>query len=261
MRHITVIIVVALFALAILVICQVFGCSRTTKAEKAAVAQVVSQLSASETQIVKMTFVKKSLTDRVELKSHVGGSPYIDDRYKYPYNDSVPLCFLAQINFADVPEIEDYPQKGLLQFFASCDVGKNIAYVRFIPMNAEMNVPAETQVQILGESASILSSSMYEIKFQLHTEFISYTNNDSPKLPEISGDNYRKVEKYTGISAVGDYSKLSGYPYFKGKDLRNAANKQLLAQFIVDNKIFQFYGKHQQLVSGDYSDVELIVQN
>lgn len=53
--------------------------------------------------------------------SRIGGRPFIDStRRKWPVRgkDKVPMLFLCQINFAEVPPLDDFPRKGLLQVFA-----------------------------------------------------------------------------------------------------------------------------------------------
>lgn len=58
--------------------------------------------------------------------SKLGGVPYFPKGMEYP---SVlegefagkPLQLLAQLNFAELPHLEGFPEKGILQFFAGCD--------------------------------------------------------------------------------------------------------------------------------------------
>lgn len=66
--------------------------------------------------------------------SKLGGTPYFPRTMEYPrvktgYRAGEPLFFLAQLNFADMPHIEGFPEKGILQFFAGSEsdymVGKD----------------------------------------------------------------------------------------------------------------------------------------
>lgn len=51
-------------------------------------------------------------------QSKVGGLPYLPKGNDYPHGfDGKPLCLLAQINFSEVPKLEGFPEKGILQFF------------------------------------------------------------------------------------------------------------------------------------------------
>ena len=51
-------------------------------------------------------------------QSKVGGKPYLPKGENYPMSkDGKPLTLLVQINFEEMPPLEDYPTKGILQFF------------------------------------------------------------------------------------------------------------------------------------------------
>ncbi|MBD2690886.1 YwqG family protein [Anabaena catenula] len=51
-------------------------------------------------------------------QSKFGGLPYFPKHLEYPTTpDGIPLNLLAQINFAETPKIEDFPEKGILQFY------------------------------------------------------------------------------------------------------------------------------------------------
>ncbi len=52
--------------------------------------------------------------------SKVGSTPYLPLDVSYPTDSKgKPMDFLAQINFADVPALPDYPTQGILSFFIS----------------------------------------------------------------------------------------------------------------------------------------------
>ncbi len=58
------------------------------------------------------------------LDSKLLGRPYLPKGFEYPRDpDGKPLRLLAQINFADVPPLDDYPDEGILQFFISDELG------------------------------------------------------------------------------------------------------------------------------------------
>ena len=51
-------------------------------------------------------------------ESKVGGMPYLPAGTVYPTApDGRPLYFLAQLNFADMPRLEPFPERGILQFY------------------------------------------------------------------------------------------------------------------------------------------------
>ena len=58
--------------------------------------------------------------------SKIGGTPYFPKDMEYPRGkknlfDGQPLTLLAQLNFAQLPHIPDFPEKGILQFFIAGD--------------------------------------------------------------------------------------------------------------------------------------------
>jgi len=56
-----------------------------------------------------------SLTD-----SKFGGVPYFPKNLKYPCNQQgTPLRLLAQLNFSELPKLDAFPQKGILQFYVN----------------------------------------------------------------------------------------------------------------------------------------------
>ncbi|MCS1351489.1 YwqG family protein [Mechercharimyces sp. CAU 1602] len=53
-------------------------------------------------------------------QSKVGGNPYLPIGATFPTDEKgKPMKLLAQINFAEVPFLEDFPQTGILQFYLS----------------------------------------------------------------------------------------------------------------------------------------------
>lgn len=59
--------------------------------------------------------------------SHLGGTPYVPKGRQIPTdNDGNQLWLCAQINFSQIPQIENFPSEGILQIFLSdfdCDGG------------------------------------------------------------------------------------------------------------------------------------------
>jgi len=66
---------------------------------------------------------KKAESPLLMTASKFGGLPYWTAGEEYPKDkDGNMLTLLAQINFADVPHLPDYPEKGLLQIFILADL-------------------------------------------------------------------------------------------------------------------------------------------
>ena len=50
------------------------------------------------------------------------GAPYLPIGTDYPKDkDGKPLILWAQLNFSEIPHLDDYPKNGIMQFFVSAD--------------------------------------------------------------------------------------------------------------------------------------------
>ncbi|GAB2578894.1 DUF1963 domain-containing protein [Microlunatus antarcticus] len=68
---------------------------------------------------------------RVDLASDDAASPptgsclgegaYLPHGQPWPIDENGPMCFVAQINFAEAPKLVGFPERGLLQWFTSAD--------------------------------------------------------------------------------------------------------------------------------------------
>jgi uncharacterized protein YwqG len=50
-----------------------------------------------------------------------GGKPFIPKGFHYPRKNGDPLVLIAQINFAEIPHLDGYPESGLLQIYLEYD--------------------------------------------------------------------------------------------------------------------------------------------
>lgn len=59
-----------------------------------------------------------SLEETKPWESKLGGCPYLEHLEDYPIGvNERPMMFLAQINLEEMPPLEDFPTKGILQFY------------------------------------------------------------------------------------------------------------------------------------------------
>lgn len=71
-------------------------------------------------KIAAQPLTKKQATAITESKFL--GKPYLPLNFLYPKDErGYPMILLAQINFAEIPRLADYPEKGILQLFVSGD--------------------------------------------------------------------------------------------------------------------------------------------
>ena len=55
-------------------------------------------------------------------ESKIGGCPYLEKAEDYPRDENGnPMFFMAQINLEEMPPLEDFPTKGILQFYVVDD--------------------------------------------------------------------------------------------------------------------------------------------
>ncbi|MBC1456786.1 YwqG family protein [Listeria newyorkensis] len=86
------------------------------KLEKLVAPEIVNRILATETERILLSCEgngELGLTD-----SKAGGRGYVPKSMEYPRNrDGGPLSLLAQINFSEMPDLEDFPKTGLLAFY------------------------------------------------------------------------------------------------------------------------------------------------
>jgi uncharacterized protein YwqG len=194
-------------------------------------------------------------------QNKLGGLPYLPKNKQYPTNDKGEyLRLVAQLNFNDIQNLNNFPTSGILQFFidGNDDIygldfdnpisqkGFRILYYPEIDKNTNNlitdfsflgNLPQDYYFPIRGE---------FTLEFTLNQATISpYDEYFNDYLPEFNGENndllleiYAEYyeNKFSGIK-----HQLGGYPYFTQSDPRFGILKenepyQLLLQ--IDSQYF-----------------------
>lgn len=150
--------------------------------------------------------------------SKLGGTPYFPKNMEYPRGISgdykgKPLRLLVQLNFEQLPHIEDYPAKGILQIFLACenDAAYGFAFARDEDQNTQNgfrviyheNIITDTSLLISEEDVPYDEFSSDEYDFPLRREFI--LKAEEPSLGYGTPDDFRYAE-----ALVRNYNKLSG---------------------------------------------------
>lgn len=197
--------------------------------------------------------------------SKVGGLPYLPETSKWPVNvtSNAPLQFLAQINFAEVPETPGYPREGMLQFFVSDDdlMGLNLDSknaeientsqktfrVVFFPKVDKGNEKlAEVKLPPAPETFPIDPKITLQMHFRSGKERVSVEDDIQFKLV-FGMDYYDFVEVLAKTHSLNEDDlgdalseklnpetfghKIGGFPGFTQQDPRSADSKlQLLFQ-------------------------------
>jgi uncharacterized protein YwqG len=178
---------------------------------------------------------KRTFSKQLRLwQSKVGGFPYLPKNHEYPTDtDGKPLSLLAQINFADVPKLDLFPEKGILQIYLGdagdflCGLnlndGTDQSYFRvlFFPDVIYDKDALITDFEFLLKDDIEVLCEAVPIKFDLRYEPIS--SSDCRFLEKINGKN-RDIddETYEVYSEKfrGSGSKIGGYPDFVQGDPR-----------------------------------------
>lgn len=81
---------------------------------------IISALIKNSIDVIKITPFQE--TPKAIYNSVLGGKPYWPKDKKYPKTkEGKPLFLLAQLNFEEIPKIDQYPSSGILQFYISDD--------------------------------------------------------------------------------------------------------------------------------------------
>lgn len=197
------------------------------------------------------TYNKINLTDETcdVYTSKVGGVPYMPVGYQYPMSKTTgtPLALLAQINFEEMPSLEGFLQKGILQFFIPYDDDLygldyenplnqddfRIIYHGDIDHSADQQKPFLIEGKDPGDFLSpIIYGSEYRIVYEQKTRGIPMIH---PRFKELLREkclrylNLEVESPYRLLDVISDetYDKLSaeghgigGYPVFVQDDPR-----------------------------------------
>jgi len=185
-------------------------------------------------------------------QSRIGGNPYFPKTMTYPTdNKGRPLLFLAQINFEDVPPIDSYPDKGILQFYISDDDlhgldlddmtnqnGFKILYFEEIDRD-ETNIFTDFSFLPDFDYSPLLPNAAYPVEFRTMEEAMPVTDIEfetefGEEFFQQFGDREWDVkDEYTRqVSAKGH--KIGGYAHFTQWDPRTADEPMVLL-FQVDS--------------------------
>ncbi|SEP35241.1 Uncharacterized protein YwqG [Flavobacterium sp. CF108] len=189
---------------------------------------------------------KETILDFIQSKFL--GKPYLPIGFEYPKDNSgKPMILLAQLNFSEIPRLENYPEKGILQFYIPSEDWYDMAEFKVI-YHAEIN-DNETNFDFLTEDLyedfpvyceHILSFSKEEEYGGTEDFRFDYSFNDldywefQENLNKSQQEEMDKFFYNTG-------HKIGGYAFFTQSDPRdynkNAKNDVLLFQMDTDEEI------------------------
>ncbi len=182
-------------------------------------------------------------------QSKLLGQPYIPTNRTYPMcSDGTPMIMLAQINFSETPELENYPASGILQLF--------VHPTNWYDMNDYKILFHEKESEDHQTDFSFITSDLYEespihcehsLTFKKETEFGG--REDFRFKMNFDGLDYfdfqdtlskEEQEQLDNIFYITGH-KIGGYAYFTQSDPRDynkeAKDDVLLLQIDTDEKI------------------------
>ncbi|MET4561276.1 YwqG family protein [Lysinibacillus parviboronicapiens] len=216
-------------------------------------------------------------------ESKFAGEPYLPYYQTYPKDiTGEPMRLLAQINFAEMPTLQDFPSQGILQFFISSNIFTNAAHyhedifqqfykIRFYPtVNTDIAAP-------IHETTVNASNDWFPINQELALQFRS-------EQEPVSALDYRATHYLPNLKPhhddvnlheiylqhfLGAGAKIGGYAYFLEEDIRHES--QLLQRYDVlllqidsndefgimwdDSGVGKFFINRERLLQEDFSDI------
>ena len=206
-------------------------------------------------------YINISASESENLKpwnSKIGGNPYLPKGFTYPKNSyGEDLYLLAQINFAEIPKMEGFPESGILEFFVSacnmntCTFGIDddylsqkdirILYFEEVQKNEDELINDFSFLKELNSenfpeySEPIGVTAQYELTFVKRYAPISYwdfqfdlvVKNQERGVFEFfkkefgdgEGGEYKVLDRYTEVFQH-EKTKIGGYPAFEQNDPR-----------------------------------------
>ncbi|RYZ52984.1 MAG: DUF1963 domain-containing protein [Chitinophagaceae bacterium] len=173
-----------------------------------------------------------------QFDSKFGGHPYWPKDKVYPVDSFGNYMYpLAQLNFSQIPHLEGYPEKGLLQFYIAADdmYGLNVdnptAQTNFrVVYFEDTTEPPVENFHFLDsqqrESDLPLKGQM-QLSFKQDTDYFSFSDVRLPeeRLDKVMtdlqpGEEYRRMEDELSQAFPDNGHKIGGYAYFTQTDPR-----------------------------------------
>lgn len=179
--------------------------------------------------------------------SKVGGQPYMPKGAAWPATpEGQPLFFLAQINFADVPALPPFPEKGILQFFINDDDLYGMDFddgevqdtfrVVFHPDPVQDKNALQTSMPPLRDYDEMLPhhpDESYPLRFERAEEVAGMTDyrfhqHFGTDFFQQFGEQEWQIMDDFGKAVRPQGHKIGGYAYFTQDDPRRPEDPMLL---------------------------------
>jgi uncharacterized protein YwqG len=183
--------------------------------------------------------------DMTVYQSKFGGVPYLPDNFEYPFSrlyPDKPLMLLAQINFEEMPSLEDFPDKGILQIYIAPDDDRFFGCDDIIRHFEQKELENQSEYRII------------------YHENIDYSADNSDCIPKMNPCDF-PVSEPAKIS----FEKKTGYiPYKYGDENFDEAFLEIYNQYSEEDEtelenifcaedVFSEYERHK--IGGYQNDV------
>ncbi|MFD3447414.1 YwqG family protein [Microbacteriaceae bacterium 4G12] len=181
------------------------------------------------------------------FQSKFGGYPYLPQTAEHPKDENgKSMMLLAQVNFEELPKLDDMPTKGILQFFIS--YGDDVYGMDFDDQTDQKNFRVIYYPGIVADETLLVTdfaymdeidkdmlpfTEEYELLSQLKYEAISMNDYRFEKLTtgvidleeevEVNGETMEMWD-VCGEHLSGTGHKIGGYPFFTQTDPREREN-------------------------------------
>jgi len=238
-------------------------------------------IAASQQKFVRLTLINE--TPSKITQSKIGGNPALPLEFDYPLDvNNKEMLHLAQINFEEMPAIEGFPKKGVLQFYISAYAemmgldfdeptqAKNFRVLYHENINPENNLQSDFSFLDDLPFSPIRYKKPKKIKFELGEEVIGTLDYRFATLvgeamqAKVKGDAYYDLEEEYADAIKNDGHKIGGYPTFTQEDPREDSHEVLLLQIDTDEKngvvwgdmgVCNFFINSKDLEKLDFSNV------
>lgn len=212
-----------------------------------------------EIQQTRRTYAKITATPSADIartSSHFGYYPFLPHGFDYPIDgEGKPMLPLAQLNFAEMPALQGYPAKGILQFYIAATEAYGLDFDDpFNPSAARVVYFEDPQFTEMADDIAFLAPLInsefspvlkpHTLSFSLQNEYIGIgdIHNKEPGVFDLhayvdtfSGNTKKVLEKeiYDVFLPMGH--KVGGYAYFTQNEPRDATTKNYKLLFQLDS--------------------------
>lgn len=188
--------------------------------------------------------IKASKRETNLFESKFGGNPYLPKDTEHPKDEYGKHMFLlAQINFEEIPEYENMPKSGILQFYVSAN--DNVMGLDFDDLTNQKNFRVVYHQEIVSDMNKLVTDFSYfqipeeshlpfehemALNYILDKEVVSIADyqfepllGDAIDLEEVVGENQWGEETIWDVYAEklsNEGHKIGGYAHFTQEDPR-----------------------------------------